>query len=164
MYQNPTLERLSRLYGSLIWLGSHLQSIYLFTMRWVWGHQFFLSGIENLKNIEKTSEYLATFHVPYPVFHAWEMGIVQAVGGILLFLGLASRLIAIPLFIVCVTLLMTVHATYLKEFSFITDPLILVIQKPYPLMMTSILMFVFGPGRLSIDAWIKRWVSKQPRY
>jgi uncharacterized membrane protein YphA (DoxX/SURF4 family) len=37
-------------------------------------------------------------------------------------------------------------------------------QNPYPFLITTLLVFIFGPGRISLDAWIKRWVSHQPRY
>lgn len=164
MFTNAWLHWLDRIYSFFIKIGSNLQSLFLLYLRITWGHQLFLTGVDKLKNIDATIEFFTKLNIPSPVFHAYEIGIIEAVCGILLFIGFLSRLAAIPLTIIMVTALFTAHAEYLANFRFVTEPLILVIQEPYPFLMMGLLIFCFGPGRVSIDAWIKRWVDKQPRY
>jgi hypothetical protein len=60
--------------------------------------------------------------------------------------------------------LSTAHADYLVGFRFLKEPLILVIQQPYPYLITSLMVLTFGPGRISLDALIKHWVGHQPKY
>lgn len=142
MLVNPFLRTLDTLYTLLIKLGSNLQSLFLLYMRLTWGHQFFINGLKE----------------------RGFTGGLEIVGGILLIIGFASRLIAIPLMILMFTILGTVHAEPLSQLRFITEPFILVHQAPYPFLITSILVFVFGPGWISVDGWIKRWIEKQPKY
>ena len=164
MLQNTFLRRMSKFYGFIILIGSNLQSVFLLYMRLTWGHQLFLTGLTKFRDIDSFIKVLAANNYPAPHFHAYEIAILEIIGGVLLFLGLASRLIAIPLILLTLTILTTLHADYLGNFRFVTDPLILAIQQPYPFLITSLLIFIFGPGRISLDAWIKRWLSHQPRY
>lgn len=143
MLANPFLYWMNFFYGWFVALGSNLQSIFLLYMRLTWGHQFFLNGAFK---------------------HEGMLGGFELIGGICLILGLASRLVSIPLIITTITLLTTEHAESLAGFQFILAPHVLVQQEPYPYLITALLVFIFGPGRVSLDAWIKRWVSHQPKY
>lgn len=164
MFVSPLLNALSKFYGFFLTIGSNLQSLLLLYMRLTWGHQFLLAGLGKLHDIPGTVKFFTTLNIPYPLFHAYEVGIFEAVGGALLILGFASRLITIPLIIIMLTALSTAHAEYLANLKFVTDPQMLVIQKPYPFLITALMVFAFGPGRISLDAWIKRWAGHQPKY
>lgn len=164
MLANPFLRWVERIYRLFIKVGSNLQSLFLLYMRLTWGHQLFFAGLHKLSNIAGTTQLFAKLDIPAPLFHAYEVGLLEVIGGIFLFVGFASRLIAVPLIILMLTALSTAHAEYLANLRFVTDPLILVIQQPYPFLITSVLVFIFGPGRISVDAWLKRWIDKQPRY
>lgn len=164
MLVNPLLRWIDKFYRFILGIGCNLQSLFLLYMRVTWGHQFFLAGIDKLKDIPGTVEMFTKLNIPSPVFHAYQVGILEAVGGILLIIGLASRLITIPLIILLLTALSTAHGEYLAKFRFILDPHILVIQEPYPFLITVLIVFIFGPGRISFDAWIKRWADQQPKY
>jgi putative oxidoreductase len=133
-------------------------------MRLTWGHQLFLAGLTKLKDIPGTVQFFTKLNLPSPEFHAYEVGITELICGILLSIGFASRLAAIPTIIIMSIALGTAHAEYLANFRFIKEPLTLVIQQPYPFLITGLMVLVFGPGRVSIDAWIKRWICNQPRY
>lgn len=164
MLQNRFLYWMDKVYGFFIKIGSNLQSLFLFYMRVTWGHQFFLAGSDKLKEISKTIDLFAALSIPNPEFHAYAVSFFESVGGILLIAGLASRLICIPLVGIMITALSTAHAEGLSSFKWVLDPKSLVLQDPYPFLITSLLVLIFGPGRLSIDAWIKRWVDHQPKY
>jgi putative oxidoreductase len=164
MLRSPTLYRLDKLYSFVIKVGSNFQSLFLFYMRLVWGHQFLITGLGKLSNIQSTADFFASLNFAFPLFHAYLVGIFEAVCGLLLLIGFASRLASIPLIFIMLTALGTAHAPELSNFRFLLEPLSLVKQDPYPFLITAILVFLFGPGRISVDAWLKRWIDNQPRY
>lgn len=164
MFINPHLHRIDRLYQFFIKIGSNVQSLFLFYMRVTWGHQFFLIGLKKLYGIQETAHFFSSLHIPHPFFHAYLVGWTETLCGLCIFLGFASRIAAIPLIIITLTALSLAHSSDISNFQFLLDPLSLVKQPPYPFLITAILMFCFGPGRISIDAWIKRWASQKPTY
>lgn len=164
MLENRFLYWMDKIYGFFIKIGSNLQSLFLLYMRATWGHQFLLLGVDKLKDISKVVDLFKTLGIPHPEFHAYLVGFFESIGGILLIVGFASRLISIPLSFILITALSTAHAEGISAFKWILDPQSLVLQDPYPFLITTLLVFIFGPGRISIDAWIRRWVNHQPKY
>ncbi len=161
---NPFLRFMDRLYGTFIYTGSNLQSVFLLYMRLTWGHQFLITGLTKFHSIEEVIQFFITLGFSTPKLAAYFVGSIEVAGGILLILGLASRLVGLLLSILMIIALSTAHAPNLTNFRFLTEPHLLVLQQPYPYLITALLVFFFGPGRISIDAWIKRWVDHQPRY
>ena len=140
MLANRLLHWLSVIYDPFISVGSNLQSLFLLYMRLTWGHQFFLYGLSGT------------------------MGWIELVGGFCLFIGFASRLVAVPLIVLMLGALGMDHTVAISEWQFLWEPLSLVRALPYPFLLTAVLVFVFGPGRISVDGWLKRWFLRQPRY
>ena len=149
MFTNPLLHRLESIYNFFIKCGSNLQSLFLLYMRVTWGHQFMMNGWMKLHMIEGSSYLLGSF---------------ELIAGACLFVGFASRIAALPLIWIALAALSTAHAADISNFKFLLEPLSLVRQPPYPFLITCILVFCFGPGRVSIDAYLKRWAKKKPRY
>jgi len=143
MLENRFLYWMDLFYSLFIKVGSNMQSFLLLYMRLTWGHQLVMNGL---------------------FLHTDALSLLEIIGGSLLIVGFASRLIAIPIIISTLSALSTVHAENLANLKFITEPLTLVNQEPYPFLVTALLVFIFGPGRVFLDAWIKSWVAKQPRY
>ncbi|MGB7978302.1 MAG: DoxX family protein [Chlamydiales bacterium] len=164
MLSNPFLYWVDKIYGFFIKIGSNLQSLFLLYMRITWGHQLFLAGLHKLNDIPGTVLFFTKLGIPSPLFHAYEVGILETVGALSIFFGLASRLFSIPVIFVMLTALSTAHGETLGNFKFLSEPYLLVIQEPYPVLVTALMVLMFGPGRISIDAWLKRWVSHQPKY
>ncbi len=164
MFENKTLHRIDRIYSLLLKIGSNLQSLFLFYMRVIWGHQFFITGLAKFTHIDVVSQFFSNLHISHPIFIAYLMAFVETLGGLCLFFGFASRLVAIPLIIAMVSALSLAHSDIFFQFRFLFEPMLLVREAPYPFLLTALLVFIFGPGRISIDAWIKRWASRQPKY
>lgn len=164
MLTNAYLRWMDRIYGLVIKVGSNLQSLFILYLRLTWGHQFFLIGLDKLQNINSSVQLFSKLDVPSPFLHSFEIGLLELIGGSLLIIGFASRLIAIPLIFLMISALSMSHAEYFTNLKMITDPRLFAIEQPYPFLFTSLIVFLFGPGRISIDAWIKRWVDRQPRY
>lgn len=92
------------------------------------------------------------------------LGLLEVVCGSFLLIGFMSRMVAIPLIALTLITLGTVHAEIFVDLRFLKEPLVLVGQQPYPFLIASLLVFIFGPGRFSVDALIKHWLDQQLRY
>jgi putative oxidoreductase len=161
MFQHSFLDRIASIYQIFIKLGNNLQTLFLLYMRVTWGLQFFISGLHKLESIEHVSRFFDSLAIPSPTFSAYLVAVIEAVCGFMLFVGFGSRLAAVPLIIVMITALSTAHGANLSDLKFLFHPIALVKEAPYPFLITALLVFVFGPGRISIDAWMKRWFDKQ---
>jgi putative oxidoreductase len=129
---------------------SHLQSPLLLAVRLYWGWQFFQTGLGKLTNIDKVVGFFTSLGIPFPAFNAYLVGSLECIGGALLFLGLASRIIALPL-----TLNMLVaYVTADREahISIFSDPGKFYAADPFTYFFASLLILVFGPGKISLDA------------
>jgi putative oxidoreductase len=81
-------------------------------------------------------------------------GTTEMVGGLLLLLGLASRIISVPLTFVMLVAYATAHSDEMK--AIFSDPDKFLSAAPFQFLFACVLIFVFGPGKLSSDALLKR--------
>ena len=151
-------------YNFFIKMGGSLESLFLLYMRITWGHQFFILGVNKLHSIDHIGNLFYSLSIPAPIFHAYLVALIEIICGSCLFMGFACRLTTIPLIITMLVALGTAHGAQLAEGRFLMEPLSLVREAPYPFLITSLLVFIFGPGKISVDAWLKRWVQKHARY
>ena len=164
MYESRLLRILDRCYGWIVKFGSNFQSLFLLYMRLVWGHQFFLSGMGKFASMDTVIQFFSSLNLVHPELVAYAVAFFEAVGGICLFLGFISRLAAIPLIVIMISALSLAHSEAFIQLRFLFEPARLVHQAPYPFLITSFLVLFWGPGKVSIDGWLKRWASKQPKY
>jgi putative oxidoreductase len=144
---------MKKLYQLLIAAGSNLQSLFLLIVRLYWGWQLAQSGWGKLHNIEKVTEFLTSLNLPAPGPTAYFIATLELVGGILLFLGLAARLIAVPLTINMILAYITADREALS--SVLSDPDKFYAAAPYTFLIASLLVLIFGPGRFSIDKLLR---------
>lgn len=143
----------------LIQVGTFLQSFVLLAMRLFWGWQFFTSGRDKLLNISPIIDYFGTLGIPLPTINAYTAASIECVGGLCLLIGLASRLVSIPLMIVMFVALLTAHhEAFVNAFE---NPQAFVQQGPFNFFLTALIVFAFGPGIFSLDALIKRFFYKK---
>jgi putative oxidoreductase len=134
---------------------NYLQAPLLLFLRVYFFWQLFLSGKGKLLNIERTAEFFGSLNIPLPVVSAYIAGATECFGGLLLIVGLCSRLVAIP---VAFTMLVAyVTADYEAFTSIFSDPDKFVAAAPFPFLLVALLILAFGPGAFSIDALIKRF-------
>lgn len=154
MFANPFIEFIARFYAWIIRIGASLQSLFLFGLRMIWGQQFFMIGIGKVIHHQEVSHYFTAIGLPYADFHTYLIAGFEILCGGLLVIGLASRLAAIPLIFVMLGALLAHHV--FNGFHFIENPFLLSRAGPFPFLLTSLIIFIFGPGRISVDGWIKR--------
>ena len=144
----------TKFYGVLITAGNALQSPFLLLVRLYWGWQFMQTGWGKLHNIGKITAFFNTLGLPLPGVTAHFIAGLEFFGGALLVLGLASRLIALPLSISMLVAYFTADRAAL--FSVISDPDKFYAAAPYTFLMASLLILIFGPGKLALDALLAR--------
>lgn len=119
-----------------------------------------MTGQGHLANIGKVSEFFVSLGIPFPTLNAYFSSSVECFGSLLLIIGLASRLTAIPVAITMAVAYLTADLEAVT--SIFSDPDKFVKADPFPYFICAVIVLVFGPGRFSIDALIK-WISGQPR-
>lgn len=138
-----------------------LQSPVLLAVRLYWGWQFFQTGWGKLQDIAKVTDFFTSLGLPFPNVTAYVAGTTECVGGILLFLGLGSRLVSLPLLADMVGAYLTADREALR--AIFSEPGKFYAADPYTFLFASLLILVFGPGKISVDALIERLIQRQKR-
>lgn len=119
-------------------------------LRALFGWQFFLAGRGKLLNLDRTTDFFASLHIPAPGAHALGIGLLECVGGLLLLAGAGSRTVSTLLAGTMVVALATAHRSELAEDG--VDGLLA--AAPFAYLLAVAVILVSGPGRLSLDAWL----------
>lgn len=131
---------------------SLLQHPLLLACRLYWGGTFINTGYNKLSNLALTADHFAAWHIPAPYANAIAAGTTELVCGSLLVIGLASRIVAIPLIVVMTVAYLSAHAEEVTNlYTFVTAP-------PFLNLMTCVLVLIFGPGVFSADWLIGRFI------
>jgi len=137
-----------------------LQPVFLLLLRLYIGYQAAVAGWAHLTHVDKTAEFFASLHIPAPRLNVYIAGSTELFGGILLALGVASRLIAIPFsfnFLIAILSVDLADPKYrqLLENVFSNQDIILK-DDAFPFLFVGILILIFGPGKLSVDHLLLR--------
>jgi putative oxidoreductase len=135
---------------------SLLQSPVLLLIRVYWGLQFMQTGWGKMHNIPKFTTFFASLNIPFPAFNAHFVAGLEFFGGLMLLLGLASRLIG--LFLASNMLVAYWTADHEALTSLFTDPLggKFYAADPYTFLFASVMVLIFGAGLLSLDTLIEQ--------
>lgn len=146
-------------YGYLMAAGSRLQSVFLLLVRFYWGWQFFRTGKGKLTHIDKVVGFFHELGIPFASLNAHLVGATECVGGICLLLGFASRLMAIPLIFITVMAYLTAQREALQ--GIFSDPDKFTSADPFLFMLAAVIVFLFGPGTISVDGLLKWYFGRQ---
>ncbi|MEA2570310.1 MAG: putative oxidoreductase [Acidobacteriota bacterium] len=131
----------------------------LLVLRLFIGWQFYVTGRGKLEHIDRIVDFFTNLGIPAPALNAHFIAWLETVGGVLLFIGLASRLIALPLSIAMIVAFATAdHDALSKMF---TEPDGFTAAAPFPFLIVSLIVLAFGPGRFSVD-WLIRRMRRKP--
>jgi putative oxidoreductase len=146
------MQLAEKYYRLLVRVSSSLQSSFLLAVRLYWGWQFMQTGWGKLSDINKVVGFFTDLGIPAPVLNAYFVSALEFGGGLLLILGLGSRLIALPL----VTDMIVAYITADREalFSIISNPDKFTAAAPYTFLIASLIVLIFGPGKASVDAFL----------
>jgi putative oxidoreductase len=132
---------------------SRLKSLPLLALRLVLAYGFYGTALMKWSNISGVADWFQSMNYPFPVANAYLAASTEALGVVLLVLGLGTRLISLPLMFVMVIAIVTVHLPN----GFEAGSNGFEIPLYYLLMLFT--LFVSGPGKISIDHLIKRRVK-----
>lgn len=148
---------LSTLESFLAKLGQFLQAPLLLIIRLYWGWSFAQTGWGKLMNLERTTNFFASLNLPAPKLNAIAAGSTECIGGVLLALGLFTRFASPALIVVMLVAYVTADREALA--AIFSDGDKFTGAAPFLFLFAALIVFAFGPGKLSLDALLRK---KQP--
>lgn len=119
------------------------------------GYFFFETGLGKVGNLGAMAERFAEWGIPAPAFNAALSGYTELLGGALIMLGLATRLVSIPMFI---NMAVATIAVKMKKVAGLSD----FVELDEPLYALSFLwLFFVGPGKASLDHLLVRLARRK---
>jgi putative oxidoreductase len=125
------------------------------------GHAFFLTGRGKLANFENTVGFFADQGIPFPAINAAFVSRLEYYGGMLLVVGLLTRLVAAGLASTMVVALFTERTQFFESWRWTGEvgPTDVV---PWVFLIMLSWLVLYGPGLLSLDTLIARWLGVGP--
>jgi len=131
-----------------------LKDIPLLIMRLILAYGFWSPGIMKWQNIDGIAEWFEGMGMPFPTLNAYLSASTEVAGAVLLLVGFAVRLISIPLMVVMVVAITTVHLAN----GFEAGSNGFEIPLYYLIMLFTLL--VYGGGNISIDGLIRKFTKQ----
>jgi putative oxidoreductase len=163
---NPLVTKARQLHDRVLPFVSYAQSPFLLFARLYWGWQLAQSGWGKLHNLDKVAEFFTSLNLSSPAHMAVFIACVEFFGGIFFVLGAFSRITSLVL---TVNLTMAyVIADRAALFSIFSDPDKFTAAAPYNFLSASLLVLIFGAGKISADRAVayvveNRGVKQQER-
>ncbi len=137
-------------YCSCIRAIKHTKGISLLLMRLVLAYGFYGTATMKWSNIEGVADMFASIGIPMSHFNAYLVASIEALGVILLVLGLWTRFITVPLMIIMIVAITTVH--WANGFHAGNNGF----EIPLYYLLMLFALFAHGSGKIGIDHLIKR--------
>lgn len=151
-------NQILRLYDMFLRAVSSLQSPFLLAVRVYWGWQLSQNGWGKLHNLPRVTEFFASLGLPAPGATAAFVSSFEFVGGILLAIGLLSRITALGVFIDMTTAYWTADRD--SFLAFFSNPNKFAIADPFVFWFVALLILFIGPGKWSLDTLLRRRLRK----
>ena len=159
MSGNKPLALAISAYNLLIKWASMLQSPFLLIVRLYWGWQLVQSGWGKLHHLARVTDFFASLNIPLPAVSATFVSGLEFVGGLLLILGLGSRVIGLLLTVNMLVAYWTADREALT--SVFSDPGKFYNADPYTFLFAALMVLVFCPGDFSLDFLIGRYLKNR---
>ncbi len=121
------------------------QSVALLLARVVVAYGFYEPAMQKWSDIDSVATWFSSIGIPLPTLNAYMAATTEIVGVVLLTLGLFTRLISIPLMVVMVVAILTVHLS--NGFSAGDNGF----EIPLYYMLFLGIFASFGAGKFSLD-------------
>lgn len=149
---------LAKVYCRFQHASAALQSPLLLLVRLYWGWQFAQSGWGRLHHLDTATQFFSSLGLPAPEASVVCISLLECVGGILLILGLGTRLTGLLLAGDMIGAYFLADRDALH--SILTDPGKFYGADPYTFLFASVMVLAFGAGRFSVDYWL--WKRRNP--
>jgi putative oxidoreductase len=136
---------LKQVYMEFSRLAGYFKSISLLLIRLVLAYGFYEPAMMKWSDISAVAEWFGSIGIPFPTLNAYMAATTEITGVVLLTLGLLIRLISIPLIVVMIVAIVTVHLPH--GFSAGNNGF----EIPLYYMVMLFALLAHGPGRFSLD-------------
>jgi putative oxidoreductase len=126
----------------------NFQSLSLLLARLAVAYGFYEPAINKWKDIDAVAVWFGSMGIPLPTFNAYMSATTEILGVVLLGLGLFTRLISIPLIIIMVVAITTVHLAH--GFSAGDNGF----EIPLYYMLFLFIFASHGAGKFSVDYFL----------
>lgn len=140
--------KLFDLYNRFVEGTAKLQSFSLLFLRLVLAYGFYTPAMNKWADIGAVAQWFGSMGYPWPLFNAYAAATTELVGVFLLTIGFLTRVIAVPLMVVMVVAITTVH--WSNGFSSGDNGF----EIPLYYMIMLIALATHGGGRFSLDYFI----------
>jgi putative oxidoreductase len=124
---------------------SNLKDLPLLFLRIILAIGFYGPAMMKLKNIDGIISWFTDMGMPMPALNAYLAAATESLGVLFLILGFSTRIISIPLIMVMIVAIKTVHLAN----GFESGNNGFEIPLYYILMLFT--LFIYGPGKYSLD-------------
>lgn len=135
-------------------LAAYLQSPLLLILRLYWGWSFVQTGWGKLMNLDRTAAFFTDLGIPAPKLNAIAAGGTECAGGVLLIVGLFSRIASVPLIFCMLVAYYTADRESLTAIVSDTDKF--TSATPFLFLLVCLIVLAFGPGKLSLDHALRK--------
>ena len=122
-----------------------LKDLPLLFMRLVLAYGFYKPAMMKWKDVGAIAQWFEGMGMPFPTLNAYLATLTETLGFILLFFGFAVRIISIPLIIVMIVAIVSVHG--FSHFDAGENGF----EIPLYYIIMLFTLFVYGPGKYSIQ-------------
>jgi len=131
--------------------------------RLVMGQAFYQTGSGKIENFANTVSFFSELGIPMPEANAFVVSRLEFWGGLLLLVGLATRLVAAGLASTMVVALATAdRVTFLDALRGVGDGGLTDVV-PFVYLLFLGWLVLAGPGVVSLDALVARWLDRPSR-
>lgn len=124
---------------------SKLKDVHLLVVRLILAYGFYNPAIMKWQNINSIAEWFGSMGIPLPTLNAYMAASTEMAGVVLLTLGLASRIISIPLIFVMIVAIVTVHLG--NGFEAGNNGF----EIPLYYILLLLIILIYGAGKISVD-------------
>jgi putative oxidoreductase len=123
----------------------HFQSLSLLHARLAVAYGFYEPAVKKWQDIDGIATWFGSMGIPFPTLNAYMAATTELLGVVLLTLGLFTRLISVPLMVVMVVAIVTVHLAH--GFSSGNNGF----EIPLYYMLFLFIFTAHGAGKYSLD-------------
>lgn len=126
-----------------------LKDVHLLAVRLILAYGFYGPAIMKWQNINSIAEWFGEMGIPLPTLNAYMAASTEMAGVVFLTLGLANRIISIPLIFVMIVAIVTVHLG--NGFEAGNNGF----EIPVFYILLLLLVLIYGAGKFSVDYLLK---------
>ena len=145
---------LQKLVRSYIGFASSLKDIPPLLFRLTLAYGFFGPAYQKVTHFADTIKFFESIGIPAPEINAYMATATEVTGIVLVLFGLATRFIAVPMIVIMVVAIKTVH--WANGFSCGDQGF----EVPFYYMLMLLSLIVTGPGAISVDRLLEKRFSR----